>query len=309
MELDSVNLTARLSEERAQSMLRCLESLQRKRAVPLKHFQRLLGHIASSAAITPLGLLHMRPLQRWLHDRVPRWAWRHGTYRVSLTPSCRRTFSPWSDLAFLRAGVPLEQISRHVVVSTDASAKGWGAMCNLHAAAGLWTGPQLQWHINCLELLAVWLAPRRFRTLLHEKHILVRSDNTVTVAYINHQGGLRSRRMSQLARHLLLWSQKHLRSLRAVHVPGELNRAADELSRQNALPGEWRLRGTPAELETLRGRSGRPVCLPGHISLPVVFLPVRGDPRYRCAGMQLASGLTQICVSPSEPSRTDPVQG
>ncbi len=234
MELDSVNLTARLSEERAQSMLRCLESLQCKKAVPLKHFQRLLGHMASSAAITPLGLLHMRPLQRWLHDRVPRWAWRHGTYRVSLTPSCRRTFSPWSDLAFLRAGVPLEQVSRHVVVSTDASATGWGAMCNGHAAAGLWTGPQLQWHINCLELLAVWLALRRFRTLLHEKHILVRSDNTATVAYINHQGGLRSRRMSQLARHLLLWSQKHLRSLRAVHVPGELNRAADELSRQHA---------------------------------------------------------------------------
>ncbi len=68
-------------------------------------------------------------------------------------------------------------------------------------------------------------------------------------------------------------------------------------------------RGIPAELETLRGRSGRPVCLPGHVSLPVVFLPVRGDPRYRCAGIQLASGLTQICVSPSEPSRTDPVQG
>ncbi len=154
-ELDSVNLTARLSEERAQSMLKCLESLQHKRAVPLKHFQRLLGHMASSAAITPLGLLHMRPLQRWLHDRVPRWAWHHGTYRVSLTPSCRRTFSPWSDLAFLRAEVPLEQVSRHVVVSTDASATGWGAMCNGHAAAGLWTGPQLQWHINCLELLAV----------------------------------------------------------------------------------------------------------------------------------------------------------
>ncbi len=70
-------------------------------------------------------------------------------------PSCRRTFSPWSDLAFLRAEVPLEQVSRHVVVSTDTSATGWGAMCNGHAAAGLWTGPQLQWHINCLELLAV----------------------------------------------------------------------------------------------------------------------------------------------------------
>ncbi len=118
------------------------------------------------------------------------------TYRVSLTPSCRRTFSPWSDLAFLRAGVPLEQVSRHIVVSTDASATGWGAMCNGHAAAGLWTGPQLQWHINCLELLAVWLALRRFRTLLHEKYVLVCSDNTATVAYINHQGDLHSRRNS-----------------------------------------------------------------------------------------------------------------
>ncbi len=184
-------------------------------------------------------------------------------------------------------------------------------MCNGHAAAGLWTGPQLQWHINCLELLAVWLALCRLKTLLHEKHVLVRTDNTATVAYINHQGGLCSRRISQLARHLLLWSQKHLRSLRAVHVPGELNRAADELSRQPALPGEWRLHPEVLQLifETLRGCSGRPVCLPGHVSLPAVFLPVRGDPRYRRAGIQLASGPTQICVSPSEPSRTDPVQG
>ncbi len=121
-----------------------------------------------------------------------------------------------------------------------------------------------------------------------------------------HQSGLRSRRMSQLARHLLLWSQKHLRSLRAVHVPGELDRAADELSRQHALLGEWRLH---PEVPQLNWRRFGDACLPGHVSLPVVFLPVRGDPRYRCTGMQLASGLTQICVSPSEPSRTDPVQG
>ncbi len=82
----------------------------------------------------------------------------------------------------------------------------------------------------------------------------VRSDNTATIAYINHQGGLRSRRMSQLARHLLLWSQKHLRSLRAVHVPGELNRAADELSHQHALPGEWRLH--PEVLQLIWRRFG-----------------------------------------------------
>ncbi len=54
--------------------------------------------------------------------------------------------------------------------------------------------------------------------------------------------------MSQLARHRLLWSQKHLRSLRDVHVPGKFNCAADELSCQPALLGEWRLHPETVQL-------------------------------------------------------------
>ncbi len=246
MELDSVSQTARLTQKRAQSVLNCLNTFKNRTAAPLKQFQRLLGHMAA-AAVTPLGLLHMRPLQHWLHGRVPRWAWQSGTLRVQVTPACRQTFTPWSDLSFLRAGVPLEQVSRHAVVYTDASAKGWGATFNGHAVLGVWTGPQLHWHINCLELLAVHLALNRLKRRLRGEHVLVRTDNSATVAYINRQGGLRSRRMSQLARHLLLWSRKHLRSLRAIHIPGLLNRTADELSRA-ALPGEWRLHPQTVQL-------------------------------------------------------------
>ncbi len=96
--------------------------------------------------------------------------------------------------------------------------------------------------------------PRVAGSMACSARVLVCSDNTATVAYINHQGGLRSRRMSQLARHLLLRSQKHLRSLHAVHVPGELNRAADELSRQHTLPVEWRLH--PEVLQLIWRRFG-----------------------------------------------------
>ncbi|CAM4664548.1 unnamed protein product [Leuciscus chuanchicus] len=161
------------------------------------------------------------------------------------TPSSSDSDLPSDKPQFLRAGVPLKRVSRHVVVSTDASATGWGAMCNGHAAAGSRTGPQRLWHVNCLELLAVRLALHR---LLRGQHVLVRSDNTATVAYINRQGGLRSRRMSQLARHLLIWSQKHLRSLRAIYIPGDLNHAAVELSRLRPLPGEWRLHPQSVQL-------------------------------------------------------------
>ncbi len=143
--------------------------------------------------------------------------------------------------------MPLEQVSRHTVVYTGASAKGWGATFNGLAVSGVWMGPQLHWHINCLELLAVHLALNRLKRHLRGEHVLVRTDSTATVAYINRQGGLRSCRMSQHARHLLLWSRKHLRSLRAIQILGLLNQTADELSRA-ALPGEWRLHPQTVQL-------------------------------------------------------------
>ncbi len=50
MELDSVCQTARLTQERAQSVLNCLNTFKNRAAAPLKQFQRLLGHIAAAAA-------------------------------------------------------------------------------------------------------------------------------------------------------------------------------------------------------------------------------------------------------------------
>ncbi len=115
VELDSVSMTACLTDERAQAVLNCLSSFRGRNVVLLKQFQRLLGHMPSTAAVTPLELLHMRPLQHWLHSRVPRWARRCGTLRVSIIQQCCRSLSPLTDLVFLRATVPLEQVSRHTL--------------------------------------------------------------------------------------------------------------------------------------------------------------------------------------------------
>ncbi len=303
--LDSGNQTARLTQELAQSVLNCLNAFKNRTAAPLKQFQRLLGHMAAAAAVTPLGLLHMRPLQHWLHDRVPRWAWQSGTLRVQVTPACCQTFTPWSDLSFLRAGVPLEQVSRHAVVYADASAKGWGASFNGLAVSGVWTGPQLHWHINCLELLAVHLDLKRLKRCLRGEHVLVRTDSTATVAYINRQGGLHSRHMSQLASHLLLWSRKHLRSLHAIHIPGLLNRTAHELCSLESGDSIPRRSCWFAPFWT---RTGRPVRVPRDVALPVVLLPARRNTRHGRTGTQLVAGPSQVCISPSDPSRTDTVQ-
>ncbi len=65
----------------------------------------------------------------------------------------------------------------------------------------------------------------------------------------------------------------------------------------------------PADLATFWTRTDRPVRVPRDVALPVVLLPDRWNTRHGRTGTQLAAGPSQICISPSEPSRTDSVQG
>ncbi len=118
---------------------------------------------------------------------------------------------------------------------------GWGVVMSGHPARGLWSGRHLTWHINRLEMLAVLRALKYFLPDLRDHHVLVRTDNTSVVAYINHQGGLRSRPLYRLAHQILVWAHGRLRSLRVVYIPGHLNMGADVLSRQGPRHGEWML--------------------------------------------------------------------
>ncbi len=69
---------------------------------------------------------------------------------------------------------------------------GWGAILEGHSSKGLWKDHHLSWHINCLEMLAVFLALKNFLADVRGHHVLVHSDNISVVSYINHQGVLRS---------------------------------------------------------------------------------------------------------------------
>ena len=64
--------------------------------------------------------------------------------------------------------------------------------------------------------------------------VLVKTDNTSVVAYINHQGGSCSIRLCTLA--LELWNFCIARNIKvqAIHLPGNLNTEADALSRMTS---------------------------------------------------------------------------
>ncbi len=144
-------------------MLNCLSSFRGRTVVPLKQFRGSWGiwhpqlqSRRSGCFIWDHFSTGCTPKSWDGHDTAVHFGW--TSHRSVAAPSAH-------GRTLLSMGrVPLEQVFCYVIVTTDASSMSWGATCNKQAASGLWTGPRLLWHINCIELLAVHLALRQFRT-------------------------------------------------------------------------------------------------------------------------------------------------
>ncbi len=253
--LDSVQMQARLAPARIPDLTACLARFKLGHHVSVGTCRRLLGLIAAASPVLPLGLLHMRPFLWWmkelrLHPTVP------ATRLIRVLRSCCRPLLMWRDPVFLRSGVRMGAIHRHHMITTDASMTGWGAVFEGRPASGEWKEEFLSWHINCLELRAVFLALKYFLPVLGG--VSYHSQDGQYGGCVPHKP---SRRFTvahpgQAWRHLLLWSQDKFLSLRAVHVPGILNLADDFLSRQKLRPGEWMLnRQTVSQIWDLFGKA------------------------------------------------------
>ena len=89
---------------------------------------------------------------------------------------------------------------------------------------------------------AVFLALKAFQDLCTDKIVLVATDNTTVVSYINKEGGMRSGPLCALLWGILTWCTRHQVTLKARHIPGRLNVVADKLSRLcQTIQTEWSL--------------------------------------------------------------------
>ena len=74
------------------------------------------------------------------------------------------------------------------------------------------------------------------------KTVLIATDNTTVVAYINKEGRMKSGSLCALLWRILSWCTRQQVTLRACHIPGRLNVIADKLSRLGqTIQTEWSL--------------------------------------------------------------------
>ena len=89
---------------------------------------------------------------------------------------------------------------------------------------------------------AVFLALQEFQDLCIHKIVLVETDNTTVVSYINREGGMRSGPLCALLSRILTWCARNQVTLKARHIPGWLSVVADKLSRlDRTTQTEWSL--------------------------------------------------------------------
>ena len=158
-----------------------------------------------------------------------------GTRVTRKGVSNTKVLAPTPTVVAARGKCPYRPTITHnkhaLQIFTDTSTQGWGARLNKCKARGTWSLPESKLHINYLELKAVFLAVKEFQDLCLHKMVLVATDNTTVVSYINKEGDMRSGPLCALLWGILTWCTRNQVTLKARHIPGRLNMVADKLSR------------------------------------------------------------------------------
>ena len=199
---------------------------------------------------------------------------------MNVSAECSAALQQWRN----PAGVSLGMVASRVVITTDASMSGWGATFKGRAVNGVWSAELAQEHINYLELMAVFLALKHFLPHLRELHVLVKSDNSTVVAYVNRQGSTRSLWIHKQARKIILWSVAQVASGDACSGSAEQGRRSHVKRKPPVRGMETPSPGGEPAVADIRPGCRRSVRLVRKCALSDVFLINRGGCTFRYRG-------------------------
>ena len=177
-------------------------------------------------------------LSVWKPHRLPL------DHQITITRMIRFHLKRWMNSNRFVQGMPIHPPDPPIYLYTDASHFGWGAHLEPMSLSfhGRWLEDQSRLHINMLEIMPIRFA--LIKTLKYIRHscVMISTDNTTVVSYINKQGGTHSPDLSVQVWKILLWCLKHQIVIRICHIPGRFNVLADKLSRiDKVVKTEWAL--------------------------------------------------------------------
>ncbi|XP_068726484.1 uncharacterized protein [Montipora capricornis] len=238
-------MTVSPTQEKIQKTIGACSDLLNMVNPPIFEVAKVIGILVSNFPGVELGPLHYRALE---HDKTSALAANVGNYEASLHLSDTSV----EELHWWVSHIP--HAKRHishglpsVIIQSDASKKGWGAVFEGQEIGGRWTASEASRHINIFELEAAFFALKSFGDKITGAHVQLHLDNTTAVAYVNNMGGSKSLELNCLAIKMWDWSIQRDNWISAVHLAGKLNIRADAQSRNFSDKHEWTLHSSVFE--------------------------------------------------------------
>ena len=188
-----------------------LDQYQNTNSLILAQPSRICSYVADRSCSVSL-----RPQKNWfLWDGCTHCISQHWDFNA-LTSNLWKRLSPMAeeDLQWwtsahnvLRGGTPVIPTELDTQLFTDALNIGWGAHWNSLTVSGVWTTTENTLHISVLDLEAIHRAMLHWLRKLMGLTVLVASNNSTVVFYINKQGRTWSIQLCKQTKRLLLMCQ------------------------------------------------------------------------------------------------------
>ena len=237
--IDSEKMEVTLPQEKISSTVQECKVLHNKSVSKIRDVARVIGLMISSFSALEYGPLFYRLLER---EKIQALKNSKGDYEavMHITHDMKIELLWWVNNLSTQKRLIDHGSANHIIL-TDASSAGWGSRYNGNKIGGRWNEEESGNHINFLELLAVSHAIKAFCKSVRDIHVLIKSDNSCAVAYINNMGGIKSEECNSLAKSIWLWCMDRNIWLSATHIPGSSN-DADFESRHFSENVEWKLK-------------------------------------------------------------------
>lgn len=236
---NSNSMTIELPREKRQNIGNQIKRYLKYHSCTIIEFAQLLGLLISSCPAIKYGWLYTKPLEKAKFFALKL---SQGNYNDTMLVSneSKEELKWWLE-AIQKSKNDLRTDNFSLEIFSDASLSGWGAYCRGKSVFGWWTMSQTKHHINILELHAIFFGLKSFASNLKNCSILIRTDNTTALSYVNRMGSVKFPKLNTLARQIWQWCETRNIWVFASYIQSSENCQADLASRILPTETEWAL--------------------------------------------------------------------
>lgn len=229
-EIDSIKSEVRLPQEKVEKCKQAISDILPKKKIQLKELQSVIGMLNFACGVVIPGRAFLRRLiDLTIGVKKP-------FHHIRVTAEAKEDLQVWQH--FLQEFNGKSLFLSEMFLTTDvrhlytdaAKGFGFGAVLGSQWFLGTWTEWWSEQNITLLELVPIVLALEAWRDPLRNKTVMLHTDNAALVWVINKQSS-KEKLVMKLVRRLVRACLNFNILCQAQHVPGEINKSADALSR------------------------------------------------------------------------------